>query len=161
PRGTPPERGRPEACADPPEALAPLASVGDQVGPFPLVSGNSVEPLENGDEASPPMLQAIATAKLSIALSTYIFDNDAVGTQFADALADAHRRGVEVRVIIDAVGQHYSWHSMVRRLRSAGISTAAFMPILVPGNMSALNLRNHRKLLVIDGRDAFTGGMNI
>src|SRR5690606_9731762 len=109
----------------------------------------------------PPMLQAIATAKLSIALSTYIFDNDAVGTQFADALADAHRRGVEVRVIIDAVGQHYSWHSMVRRLRSAGISTAAFMPILVPGNMSALNLRNHRKLLVIDGRDAFTGGMNI
>src|SRR5690606_41660421 len=67
PRGTPPERGRPEACADPPEALAPLARVGDQVGPFPLVSGNSVEPLENGDEAFPPMLQAIATATLSIA----------------------------------------------------------------------------------------------
>jgi len=161
PQGTPPERGRPDARADPPEALAPLARVGDQVGPFPLVSGNSVEPLENGDEAFPPMLEAIASSKLSIALSTYIFDNDAVGAQFADALADAHRRGVEVRVIIDAVGQHYSWRSMVRRLRSAGISTAAFMPILVPGNMSALNLRNHRKLLVIDGREAFTGGMNI
>ena len=107
------------------------------------------------------MLDAIASAKLSIALSTYIFDNDAVGGQFADALSKAHRRGVDVRVIIDAVGQHYSWRSMVRRLRSAGVAAAAFMPILTPGNMSALNLRNHRKLLVIDGRDAFTGGMNI
>jgi cardiolipin synthase len=161
PQGTLPERVAPETPAELPDALAPLARVGDQVGPFLLVPGNSVEPLENGDEAFPPMLDAIASAKLSIALSTYIFDNDAVGAQFADALAEAHSRGVEVRVIIDAVGQHYSWRSMVRRLRSAGIPAEAFMPFLVPRNMSALNLRNHRKLLVIDGRDAFTGGMNI
>jgi cardiolipin synthase A/B len=161
PQGTPPERGAPEARAEPAEALAPLARVGDKIGAFPLVAGNSVEALENGDEAFPPMLAAIAGAKLSIGLSTYIFDNDVSGAQFADALVDAHKRGVEVRVIIDAVGQHYSLSSMVRRLRAAGVTAAAFMPILAPGNLSALNLRNHRKLLVVDGRNAFTGGMNI
>jgi cardiolipin synthase A/B len=161
PQGTPSERAAPEARAEPAEALAPLARVGDKIGAFPLDAGNSVEALENGDEAFPPMLAAIAGAKHSIGLSTYIFDNDVTGAQFADALVDAHKRGVEVRVIIDAVGQHYSLSSMVRRLRAAGVTAAAFMPILVPGNLSALNLRNHRKLLVVDGRDAFTGGMNI
>lgn len=161
PQGRLSARGAEEAGAVPPEALAPLARVGDQVAPFPLAAGNSVEPLENGDAAFPSMLEAIAGAKRSVALSTYIFDNDAVGAEFADALVDARGRGAEVRVIVDAVGQHYSRRSMIRRLRSAGIPAAAFMPILRPGNMSALNLRNHRKLLVVDGAEAFTGGMNI
>jgi len=142
-----------------PEHFTPLARVGDQVGPFPLCSHNSIEPLENGDEAFPPMLDAIADAQTSIALATYIFDNDEVGRRFAEALIAAHKRGVRVRVLIDAVGQHYSWRSMIGRLRARGVPAAAFMPVL--RNMVAFNLRNHRKLLIVDGRLAFTGGMNI
>jgi cardiolipin synthase len=144
-----------------PAGFEPLARLGDKVGPFSLSSGNLVEPLENGDEAFPPMLEAIAGARDSIALTTYIFDNDDVGGQFADALIAAHARGVAVRVIIDAVGQHYSWPSMLKRLRAAGVPAAAYMPILMNRNLAALNLRNHRKLLILDGERAFTGGMNI
>jgi cardiolipin synthase A/B len=144
-----------------PEAYAPLVRLADQVAPFPLCAGNSVEPLENGDEAFPPMLAAINDAERSIVLATYIFDNDEVGREFADALTAACRRGVEVRVLIDAVGQYYSFRSMIGRLRAAGVTAAAFMPVLVPRNPAAINLRNHRKLLIADGVDAFTGGMNI
>ena len=161
PQGTSPARGSSGSSAAPPPRYAPLARLGDQVGPFPLAAGNLVQPLENGDEAFPPMLAAIASAKRSIGLATYIFDHDEIGAQFADALVAARARGVQVRVIIDAFGQHYSRRSMVKRLRAAGVSAAAFMPILVLGNMVRLNLRNHRKLLIVDGTDAFTGGMNI
>jgi cardiolipin synthase len=107
------------------------------------------------------MLEAISAARHSIALTTYIFDNDDVGRQFAEALIAAHARGVAVRVIIDAVGQHYTWPSMIKRLRTAGVPAAAYMPILMNRNLAALNLRNHRKLLILDGESAFTGGMNI
>ncbi len=162
PQGTAPAAGgEAVAIAAPPPHLAALARVGDRVGPFPLSAGNGVEVLENGDEAFPPMLEAIAAATKSVALATYIFDNDPVGERFADALVAAHERGVEVRVLVDAFGQHYSLRSMLRRLKRAGVRAAAFMPILRPGNMFSLNLRNHRKLLIVDGRDAFTGGMNI
>lgn len=157
----PPGRTASASAASPPAHLRPLARVGDQVSPFPLCGGNMVRPLENGDEAFPPMLAAINGAKESVALSTYIFDNDEIGAQFRDALVAAHERGLAVRVIIDGVGQHYSWQSMVKQLRRKGVPAAAFMPILVPKNMAVLNLRNHRKLLIADGREAFTGGMNI
>lgn len=156
-----PSRGATASIVSPPAGFEPLARVGDKVGPFSLSSGNLVEPLENGDEAFPPMLEAIAAARHSVALTTYIFDNDDVGRQFAHALVAAHARGVAVRVIIDAVGQHYSWPSTVKRLRAAGVPAAAYMPILINRNLAALNLRNHRKLLILDGETAFTGGMNI
>ncbi len=160
-RVAPPGRTKPVGAVSPPPELAPLARVGDQVTPFAVCGGNSIEPLENGDEAFPPMLQAINTSQRSVALSTYIFDNDEIGGQFADALIAAHARGVAVRIIIDGIGQHYSWPSMIKRLRKSGLAAAAFMPIIIPKNMAVLNLRNHRKLLVVDGTEAFTGGMNI
>jgi cardiolipin synthase len=160
-RVTPPGRTTAVTAASPPPDLAPLVRLGDQVSPFTICGGNSIEALENGDEAFPPMLQAIAEAQRSIALSTYIFDNDEVGRQFSDALVAAHERGVKVRVIVDGIGQHYSRPSMVKRLSKAGVPAAAFMPILIPKNMAVLNLRNHRKSLVVDGVHAFTGGMNI
>jgi cardiolipin synthase len=161
PQGVASFRGVTAPIVSPPAGFEPLALVGDKVGPFSLTAGNLVEPLQNGDEAFPPMLEAITAARHSIALTTYIFDNDKVGTQFADALVAAHTRGVAVRVIIDAVGQYYSWPSMIRRLRAAGVPAAAYMPILMNRNTAALNLRNHRKLLILDGETAFTGGMNI
>ena len=144
-----------------PDALAPLVRLGDQVNPFPLSPGNRVEPLENGDEAFPAMLDAIGRAQRSVALATYIFDADDAGAAFAAALEAARRRGVEVRVLIDAVGQYYGRRSMVRRLRRAGVTAAAFMPVWLPRSFASINLRNHRKALVVDGVEAFTGGMNI
>jgi cardiolipin synthase len=129
----------------------------------PLTAGNKIEPLVNGDAAFPAMLAAIASAKKSVTHSTYIFDNDAAGKQFVAALAGAVKRGVEVRVLIDAAGTRYSWPPVTHRLGHARIPFAKFLPasLLTPWRVATINLRNHRKALVVDGRIAFTGGMNI
>ena len=78
-----------------------------------------------------------------------------------DALVRAVGRGVEVRVIIDAVGAGYTWPSVIRRLRNADVPVASFLPRLVFGGFRYANLRNHRKILIADGQIGFTGGMNI
>ncbi len=127
----------------------------------PLVRGNRVTQLENGDQAYPQMLAAIDEAKQSVALATYIFDNDRAGLMFAEALARAVRRGVEVRVIIDAVGSRYTFPSIVGRLVEMGVRVERFLPTMVPWRFAYSNLRSHRKILVVDGRLGFTGGLNI
>lgn len=126
-----------------------------------LTLGNAVTPLVNGDEAYPAMLNAIEGAAESVALSTYIFDRDSAGEMFLAALARATHRGVAVRVLIDAVGARYSWPPIFGALRRRGVQAAAFSPTRVPWRMPYFNLRNHRKLLVVDGRIGFTGGLNI
>jgi cardiolipin synthase len=141
--------------------LRPLKKLVDGAARLPLTHGNRVELLVNGERAFPAMLEAINGAERSITLSTYIFDNDRAGQQFLDALTLAVNRGVQVRVIIDDVGARYTWPSMPRLLRRAGIPCANFLPTLVPWRLHYSNLRNHRKILVIDGRFGFTGGMNI
>jgi cardiolipin synthase len=133
----------------------------DSVTPQRLLAGNSVEPLENGDQAYPAMLEAIANARASVGLCTYIFDRDEVGLAFVGALREAVRRGVEVRVLVDDTGVRYSFPTIVRTLREARLRTARFLPTLAPLPTFALNMRNHRKVLVVDGRTGFTGGMNI
>ncbi|MFM9857322.1 phospholipase D-like domain-containing protein [Pseudoxanthobacter sp. M-2] len=153
---------------EPPIRLAPVAAelaslrrLGDHVASFPLTDGNEVRLLDSGDEAYPAMLAAIAAAERSIALQSYIFDDDAVGRQFADALVAAHQRGVAVRVLIDAVGARYSRPPITRRLSAGGVTTATFMGNLIGFRLPYANLRSHRKVLVIDGTVGFTGGMNI
>lgn len=141
--------------------LAALGSLVQQVVNQPLVTGNHVEPFANGDEAYPRMLQAIGGARHSITLSTYIFGNDHVGWEFAAALGDAVRRGVEVRVLIDDTGARYSLPTINRTLRRHGVPFARFLPTLLPWRMMVINLRNHRKILVVDGVEGFTGGLNI
>lgn len=145
------------------EHLELLARAVSRIVVQPLTPGNRLQPLVNGDEAFPAMLAAIDSAAKSISLVTYIFDNDASGQQFADALARAVKRGVAVRVLIDAAGTRYSWPSIMRRLRHAKIPVAKFLPasLLKPWRLTTINLRNHRKILVVDGKTAFTGGMNI
>jgi cardiolipin synthase len=126
-----------------------------------LSTGNALRPLYNGEEAFPEMLAAMAAAKERLYLSTYIFDADATGRKFIAALADASKRGVDVRVIIDGIGERYSrpWASTL--LEAAGVTVMRFLPPrLFPPSIS-VNLRNHRKILAIDGQTAFTGGMNI
>ncbi|MFU8858728.1 MAG: phospholipase D-like domain-containing protein [Deferrisomatales bacterium] len=142
-------------------ALDNLAELGERVTSLPLMAGNRVDPLVNGDEAYPRMLEAVEAAAESVSLSTYIFDNDAWGRRFREALAAAVARGVEVRVLVDDVGARYSMPSIVGGLRRDGVTTARFMRSLWPWRFRYYNLRSHRKILVADGRVGFTGGMNI
>ena len=141
--------------------LTTLARLVDRVGARPLTEGNAVFPLANGDETYPAMLSAIDGAERSIALSTYIFDNDAAGRRFLDALERAAARGVQVRVLIDTVGARYSWPPILRELRRRNVHTASFGRTLLPWRLPYVNLRNHRKIIVVDGRIGFTGGINI
>lgn len=138
-----------------------LVKLGERLIGKPLLLGNAVEPLINGDEAYPEMLQAINEASVSVALNSYIFDSDRVGDQFLEALTNAQQRGIEVRVMIDGVGSRYSKPSMVGRLKAAGVNVAEFLPSRAPWSMAFANLRNHRKILVVDGKIGFTGGTNI
>jgi cardiolipin synthase len=141
--------------------LRTLARLVDEVTGRPLLPGNRVEPLVNGDQAYPAMLRAIDEATASVSLSTYIFDNDRVGGLFLEALRRATARRVEVRILIDDVGARYSWPSALRPLRRAGVRVARFLPTAAPWFFPYANLREHRKILVIDGRIGFTGGMNV
>ena len=139
-----------------------LVSVADHVSPFPLCEGNHVGMLRNGEQAYPAMLDAITNAEHYVLLVTYLFQWDRVGRQFVAALKQAQARGVDVYVLLDGVGEWYSWPTVVvRKLRRAGVEVARFLPPrLLPPSFS-INLRNHRKILVVDGQLAFTGGMNI
>ncbi len=127
----------------------------------PLLEGNHVEPLIGGDAAYPAMLRAIDGARQSIGLMSYIFDNDRVGHMFVEALARAVQRGVTVRVLIDDIGARYTFPSIVHSLSKAGVRVARFLPTFLRGYFAYANLRSHRKILVVDGRVGFTGGMNI
>ena len=141
--------------------LRPLTKLVGDVTRRPLLAGNRVVPLVNGDQAYPAMLRAVEEAAQSITLTTYIFRHDAVGQQFLEALQRAVSRQVLVRVLIDDVGSRYSWRPMPRKLQQAGIPCARFLPTLIPWRFRYSNLRCHRKILVIDGKLGFTGGMNL
>ncbi len=141
--------------------LAHLAKLVEAVTRAPLTEGNSLTPLINGDEGYPEMLEAIASAERSVALSSYIIKNDAAGQLFIAALADAVRRGLEVRVLIDGLGALYSIPTVLGPLRRSGVTAERFLHSFFPWRMPYLNLRNHQKLLILDGKLAFTGGLNI
>lgn len=138
-----------------------LAYLGLAASGNELLTGNSVEALYCGENAYPAMLLAIREARRHVYLATYIFDSRGIGAEFVEALGAARARGVEVRVLLDGFGEFYSLPRVGGRLRRAGVTVARFLqPRLWPPNFT-LNLRNHRKILAIDGELAFTGGMNI
>ena len=127
----------------------------------PFTAGNRVQLLDGGAAAYPAMLEAIRGAGRSVALQTYILNLDDLGGEFVEALADAVRRGCDVRVLVDGVGSYYGWPPVTGALREAGVPTARFLHSFVPWRMPYLNLRNHKKILVVDGTLGFTGGFNI
>lgn len=140
----------------------PMKRLGDNVSFGRMTYGNHLRVFDNGDEAYGAMLEAIGMAKRSLLLECYIFDRDGMGKLFVDALADAVNRGVEVRVLIDAVGARYSIPSIVRDLRRKKVPVAVFNGNIIIGlRLPYANLRTHRKILVVDNSIAFTGGMNI
>jgi cardiolipin synthase len=159
-------RRRGEADEAPPVAVAlghlgPLCEAGGRVTGRPALDGNAVETLTHAAIAYPRMLEAISSAEQSIALSSYIFRGDAVGRAFMHALNAAHRRGVTVRVLVDGMGGGWLLAPAYRWLHRRGVPVARFLHTWLPWRMPLLNLRSHKKLLVVDGMLGFTGGLNI
>ena len=152
-----------KALGEPPVEDGRYQVIGEgpvSVAPAPL-DGNHIDTYLSGPEAYAAMLEAIAGATETIWLSQYIFEKRGVGGQFIDALGAAAARGVSVRVLLDGVGALYAFGSTRRALEQRGVDVAMFAPPrLIPFQWAA-NLRNHRKILVVDGSRAYTGGMNI
>ncbi len=151
----------PLPAGEPGTRFAPLARLVEQVVERPLLPGNALDVLVDGAQAYPAMLAAINQARESVAMASYIFDAHGVGREFIDALSAAARRGVVVCVLIDDVDVRFSFSSAVKPLRRAGVGVAVFNPPLFPARLHAFNLRNHRKILVVDGREGYSGGMNV
>ncbi len=150
-----------EYVGAPPAGLEPLGRLGHAITHLPLTTGNEVDLLHNGDQTFPAMLAAIRAAKQRVFLSTYIFDTGPIGREFVAALADAAARGVDVRVLIDGIGELYSLPRAGTLLQQRGIRVARFLPPRVWPPLFSVNLRNHRKILAVDGWIGFTGGTNI
>ncbi|AXQ31411.1 cardiolipin synthase [Solimonas sp. K1W22B-7] len=145
-----------------PGRFAQLARTTDIITRRALLDGNLLQPLFNGEEAYPAMLAAIAGAQRSVLLASYIFDMDKVGEQFVAALVAARQRGVRVCVLVDGYAELSLRRPCAsRRMRKLGLEALRFHPpTLLPPSFH-INLRNHRKLLIVDGELGYTGGMNI
>ena len=125
-----------------------------------LVTGNEYDVLVNGDRVFPAMLRAIDSARERVSFETYVYEKGQVANQFTDALERAAKRGVDVRVIVDAVGASRMEKGHVDRLRVAGCHVVDFNPSQWYG-LEELNYRTHRKILVVDGEVGFTGGVGV
>ena len=133
--------------------------LGILLGP-PIIDGNRVENFENGAEIFPAMLAAIRGARSTITFETYIYWSGRVGRQFADALSERARNGVRVHLLIDWVGSQKMEQPLLDEMESAGVEVHRYHP-LHWYNLTRMNNRTHRKLLVVDGRVGFTGGVGI
>jgi cardiolipin synthase A/B len=134
-------------------------AMGIALGPS-IVGGNDVKALFNGDEIFPSMLAAIAGAKKTITMETYIYWAGEIGTKFAVALSERARAGVKVHVLIDWVGSSRMDKQSEAMMKQAGVDFQIYRP-LSWYNLGRVNKRTHRKLLVVDGRIGFTGGVGI
>lgn len=138
-----------------------LAIVGWRATGSPLLAGNQFQPLMNGEGFFPPLLDAIERAQHWVVLSSYLFSTKGVAGDVISALTRATDRGVAVYVLMDGVGTWYSLRQSVRALRRTGVHLALFTPpALLPPSLD-INMRNHRKIAVIDDREGFFGGINI
>ena len=125
------------------------------------VPGNRVQLLRNGDEIFPAMLRAIRGARSTINLESYIFWSGAVATQFREALSERARHGVQVRILLDAIGSKSKLQSSdIDAMRRAGVNLELYHPVRA-WMLNRLNNRTHRRILVVDGRIGFTGGAGI
>jgi cardiolipin synthase len=133
--------------------------MGSLLGP-PLLPGNRVQALHNGDEIFPAMLAAIRGAQLTITLETYIYWSGTIGREFAEALIERARAGVRVHVMLDWWGTTRIADGTVRGMESAGIEVRHYNPLRIR-SLGRMNNRTHRKLMVVDGKVGFTGGVGI
>ncbi|GIP34032.1 cardiolipin synthase 2 [Paenibacillus sp. J2TS4] len=130
--------------------------------PGPEMTGrNEVTILTNAEEAYEAILKAIEEAADHIHLDYYTIRNDGIGQRFQAALIAKARQGVEVRIIYDGIGSYELDEGYIQELREAGVQTGCFLPALIAFIDKRINYRNHRKIVVVDGRIGFLGGINI
>jgi cardiolipin synthase len=129
------------------------------LGP-PLVNGNRITSLLNGDEIFPAMLAAIRSAQMTVTFETYIYWSGKIGREFADALAERAKAGVRVHVLLDWIGSNRLDAAALKELKHAGVQVERYRPLRWY-SLSRMNSRTHRKILVVDGRIGFIGGVGI
>jgi cardiolipin synthase len=134
-------------------------AMGMMLGPG-IVGGNRVQALNNGDEIFPAMLEAIRGARSTVLFETFIYWSGAIGEEFAQALAERARSGVKVHVLLDWLGSIKVDQRLVDEMKQAGVEVFRFHPLRWY-NLGRINNRTHRKLLIVDGRVGFTGGVGI
>jgi len=127
----------------------------------PLTANNSVKLLINGENKFPEVLQALSEAKQHIHIEYYIYEDDEIGRQIEKILIAKVKQGITVRFIYDDFGSHSISRNLARRLNENGIKIFPFLKIYFIAFANRLNYRNHRKIIVIDGRTAFVGGINV
>jgi cardiolipin synthase A/B len=141
---------------DDPQFMRSMAML---LGPT-IVGGNRVQELINGDQIFPAMLAAIRAAKKTVLFETFIYWSGDIGQEFADALSERARAGLKVHVLLDWVGSTKVDRRLVHQMRDAGVEVRMFHPLRWY-NLGRMNNRTHRKLLIVDGRIGFTGGVGI
>ncbi len=145
-----------------PRPLLQLMRLGYKVHPQRFALGNTAQAYVNGDEAYPAMCRLISDARKEVLMQSYIFNNDRAGRQFVTALKQAVKNGAKVKVLVDGVGLNYSKPTIAAALKQLpGVEFSVFLPSKSPITLPFVNLRNHRKILIIDGKEAFFGGMNV
>lgn len=147
-----------ERLAEPGRSIARVAV---RLSEGPIFPGNAVDVFVEGERCYAEMERAILGAERNVHLMTYIYREDEAGLRFREAMMKKAREGLEVRLLVDGFGSHALGRRFVRPLEEAGAHFARFMPVLPFSPHWRPNLRNHRKILVVDGRVGFTGGLNI
>jgi cardiolipin synthase A/B len=150
---------RPDASLELPHK-GQIVALTSRTSGAPLSTCRSVKVFGTGDECLAAILEAIRSAEHHVHAEYYIFEQDATGHRVRDALAECARRGVKVRLLVDAVGSPID-RRFLRCLREAGVEFARFNPVRFGSLRPRVNFRNHRKILVVDGSVGFLGGMNI
>ena len=138
-----------------------LVMLGSQVGGYPLTFNNEVEILTNGTDKFEALKKDLRNAKTSIFLQYYIFLDDKIGSEIAQILKEKAQQGLEVKVIYDHVGSFSARNRFFREMKQHGIEVRPFFRVNFPQLANRINWRNHRKIVVIDGRVGYIGGMNI
>src|SRR5262245_11678302 len=140
------------------ESLSRLAS---RCGAYSVTFGNQIDFYHDGEPAFDAMFEAIKNATHHIHILVFIFQPDNLGKRFLDVLTAKAKTGVEVRLLYDAMGSHRLGRRLLRPLREAGGKSSVFLPLNLFRRRLQINMRNHRKIMVVDGQIGFLGGLNI
>jgi cardiolipin synthase len=160
-RGSAPAVALGKAEGSQPTLEQDLARLAERFDGYPLTQGNRVDFYHEGEPAYHAMLEAVHAARHHIHMETFIFQPDAAGAAFLEAFTRKAKEGVKVRLVYDAMGSLRLHASRLRDFRAAGGTCCAFLPLNPFRRRIQVNLRNHRKILVVDGRVAFLGGLNV
>jgi cardiolipin synthase len=150
-----------EPSPEPDEEWSDFAKLAQRYGASPMTSGNHLQQYREGDPAFADMLASIQGAREHIHLETFIFQSDSLGAVFLEALTERARQGVQVRLLYDAMGTRHLKARMFRELELVGGRVSVFLPINPLRRRIQVNMRNHRKLMIVDGNVGYIGGLNV